>query len=133
MCAIALIKFGYNNILNDSDHRFVLQYFVPIWAIGLGYAGYGLSKSYYKHKNAVFAGDYNNEEKRNNWIVQRRLLISNSLKIAAKITLGIFPIFLIAYIDNSSFLGSSVSLLIILLSTGLLCFALSKYLKSKSN
>ncbi|MFV0391657.1 MAG: hypothetical protein ACK5KP_07235 [Paludibacteraceae bacterium] len=131
MFIIALLGFGYNNLFYDEENRFVLQFFVPIWALIFGWVGYGLSKSYYIQKSAVFDGEKDHKEKEEVWINYRRLIFANALNVIAKILLGLFPIYLLAYLDNSTFLPSNIPTMITLLVVGLVCLILDRYLKLK--
>ncbi|MGC3979168.1 MAG: hypothetical protein QM751_13645 [Paludibacteraceae bacterium] len=75
MFLIALIKFGYNELFYNYDNRFIAQYFIPVWAIGLGYAGYGLSKKFYSQKKAILGEDSKKSEPESSveWLNAKRL------------------------------------------------------------
>lgn len=44
MFILMLIRFGSDELFYNAEHRVILQYFLPLWAIGLEYSGYGFSK-----------------------------------------------------------------------------------------
>lgn len=133
MCVIALLWFGYDGLIYDSDNKFVLQYFVPIWAIGFGFCGYGLAKQYYTQKTAVLGDNFqnSNQEKLDEWINYKRLIFSNAFKVIAKIAALGLPVYIIAFLDNSRILVSNISFIIILFIISLACFILSKHLENK--
>ncbi len=131
MCAIALLRFGYDGLINDSENFFILKYFVPIWAVMLGYCGYGIAKRYYAEKTAILEKELRNLEKTEEWINRRRLIFSKAFKMIATITALVLPVYLIAFWNKFEFLNSNIPFMIILCTISVTCFILSFYLKNK--
>ena len=134
MCGIALLKFGYDGLIYDEENRFVLQYFVPIWAIAFGGCGYELSKKYNLQKQAILSKEYpnSNSVKSLEWIKHRRLLFSKALFNIGKVTALMLPLFILAFLDNSKYLVSNLKIIIALFVISCISSVLSKYLKNKT-
>lgn len=133
MYALVLIRFGYETLSTDPEHRLIMFAFVPAWAIMFGYCGYGLSKQYYKQKIDVLGEDFLNpgQEKLDVWNNYRKLIFSNAFNVVAKVAALGLPVYFIAYLDESKYLKSNLFTLIVLLVVSVTCFILSRYLKRK--
>ena len=134
MYVLALLRFGYEEIASDSDHKIILQYMVPVWAIALGWCGYGISKKYYIHKQAILGKEPQNSkfEKSVEWIKHRRLFFSKGFNNIGKITALMLPVYILAFLDNSKYLVSNIRIIIFFLIIICMCFSLSIYLKKGS-
>lgn len=88
---------------------------------------------YQAKKGAILGAVYNKASlaKREEWINERRLILSNALEVTAKICAVMFPMYVLSYCSNSALLVSNIS---IIATLGLVCiasFIASRYLYLK--
>jgi ethanolamine transporter EutH len=134
MCVIALLRFGYEGLIKDEDNIFVLQYFVPVWAIAFGFSGFGLYRKYDIHKQSILGKDLKNYEieKYIEWVKYRRMLFSKVFINIGKVTAFVLPVFILAFLDNSKYLSSNIKTVIILIIISCASFGIGIYLKKES-
>lgn len=129
--AFALIRFGPHKLfIEDAE---LIYIFIPLWTMGMFGLGYEAARRFYKHKELYFPYDTvvkNVEDpiKRNLWRMHKRLMASKYLIIAAKLFAVVTPGYILAYLDDSDYLKSSIGMIITFGVLSLLCFIAGKQL-----
>ena len=107
-----------------GENHFILQFFVPLWVLALGYCGYEGNRRW-----ALAKSSCNSTEE---WRACRRLLLSKLCMTMAKVACLLFIVHFVAWIDGSRYLLSGPLMLGVLAGVGLVLFVSARYL-SKCN
>lgn len=110
--------------LFEGENRFILQFFVPLWALALGYCGYEGSRRWALAKSSCNSAD--------EWRVCRKELLSKLCMIMAKVAGLLFIVHFVAWMDGSRYLLSGPVMLGVLAGAGFVLFVSARYL-SKCN
>lgn len=112
----------------------ITYFFIPLWTLIMFGVGYGAAMRFYKQKELYFPYDTvvkNVEDtiKRDLWRMHKRLMVSKYLIIAAKLFAIVTPGFILAYLDDSDYLKSSIGMIIAFGAISLICFIAGKQLQ----
>lgn len=103
-----------------------LLIFFPIWSIIAFYVGYKASAYYYEKKASFYTKEEDLEIANENWKLFKRSSISKLLIIIAKLFAIMTPFYILAYIDGSTIMKSSINLIVIFALVGVVCFVIGK-------
>lgn len=105
---------------------------IPLWSVLLTYTAYGGTNYYYKQKLVFIPDGYENDNKRiKEWSEYRLFMLSRLLRILALMFSMAFPVYLLAYLDNSNTLQSGPTKIIVFLVLSLGCWGCSMILKNR--
>ena len=128
----ALIRFGSHKLFNeDAGTTFI---FISIWTLIMFGVGYEAARRFYKQKELYFPYDtvvknVKDPIKRDLWRMHKRLMVSKYLIIAAKLFAIVTPGYILAYLDDSEYLKSSIGMIIAFGAISLICFIAGKQLQ----
>lgn len=103
-----------------GENRFILQFFVPLWVLALGYCGYEGSRRWTLAKSLCDSAD--------KWNVCRRQLLSRFCMTLAKVAGLLFIVYFVAWMDGSRYLLSGPVMLAVLAGAGFVLFVSACYL-----
>lgn len=131
MYLLSLLRYGYQELATNDDHRIILFAFIPIWATGLAYCGYGLSKKFFTQKTYFLGENFDEatEDKIMLWKNHKRFMYSNVFNVIGKLLIMLLPVYVIAFIDESKYLASNLVFIILLAVIGTFSLVMSRYLK----
>jgi hypothetical protein len=114
-----------------TDKNNEILIFFPIWFLLLIYVGYGTSKYYHSQKQLFFNKYTENEiDAKDKWEAHKKLMLSRLLMIIARLFAIMTPFYILAYFDKSEYLHSSMVYIISFSIIAIVCYCVSKKLKS---
>ena len=121
------IKFGMDFYQKET----YLKYFMPIWTVVSIFCGYGFSKMYYAEKIKFITDENPTEQMKKNWFEHLLYLLGRGKRILATMFALAFPTYLLAYLDHSEYLKSSLGASISFLVLSIICWIFYRLLNKR--